>query len=97
VVEEDSDEDSDMNMTPEQMTLFVRKFNKMFKKSGFLNKSKDKDKIKTKRTSKRPCFGCGKEGHFIAKCHNIKVRRRDTNKNDKNKKKEVGEAHLGEK
>jgi hypothetical protein len=24
------------------------------------------------------------------------VRRRDTNKNDKNKKKEVGEAHLSE-
>jgi hypothetical protein len=96
MVEEDSDEDSDMNMTPEQMALFVRKFNKMFKKSGFLNESKDKDKIKTKRTSKRSCFGCGKEGHFIAECPNIKVRRRDTNKYDKNKKKEVGEAHLGE-
>jgi hypothetical protein len=96
VVKEDSDEDSYVNMTLEQMTLFVRKFNKMFKKSGFLNKSKDKDKIKTKRTSKRPCFGCDKEGHFIAECPNIKVRRRDTNKNDKNKKKEVGEAHLGE-
>jgi hypothetical protein len=54
-----------------------------------------KKKIKIKRTSKRPCFGCGKEGHFIAKYPNIKVRRRDTNKNDKNKKKEVGEAHLG--
>jgi hypothetical protein len=50
-------EDSDENMTPEQMALFVRKFNKMFKKSGFLNKNKDKDKIKTKRTSKWPCFG----------------------------------------
>jgi hypothetical protein len=96
VVEEDSDEDSDLNMTPEQMALFVRKFNKMFKKSDFLNKSKDKDKIKTKRTSKRLCFGCGKEGHFIAECPNIKVRRRDTNNNDKNKKKEIGEAHLGE-
>jgi hypothetical protein len=94
VVEEDSDEDSDLNMTPEQMALFVRKFNKMFKKSGFINKSKDKDNIKTKRTSKRPCFGCGKEVHFIAECPNIKVRRRDINKNDKNKKKEVGEAHL---
>jgi hypothetical protein len=96
VVDEDSDEDSDMNMTPEQMALFVRKFNKMFKKSGFFNKNKDKDKIKTKRTSKRPCFGCGKEGHFIAECPNIRVRRRDTNKTDKNKKKEVGEAHMGE-
>jgi hypothetical protein len=85
-----------MDMTPEQMALFVRKFNKMFKKSGFFNKNKDKDKIKMKRTSKRPCFGCGKEGHFIAECPNIKVRRRDTNKFDKNKKKEVGEAHLGE-
>jgi primase-polymerase (primpol)-like protein len=35
VVEEDSDEDSDMNMTPEQMALFVRKFNKMLKKSSW--------------------------------------------------------------
>jgi hypothetical protein len=95
MVEEDSDGD-DMNMTPEQIALFVRKFNKMFKKSDFFNKNKDKDKIKTKRTSKRPCFGCGKEGHFIAECPNIKVRRRDTNKFDKNKKKEVSEAHLGE-
>jgi hypothetical protein len=86
VVEEDGDEDSDMDMTPEQMALFVRKFNKMFKKSGFFNKNKDKDKIKTKRASKRPCFGCGKEGHFIAECPNIKVRRRDTNKFDKNKR-----------
>jgi hypothetical protein len=94
IVEEDSDEDSDMNMTPEQMALFVRKFNKMFKKSGFFNKNKDKDKIKMKRPSKRPCFGCGKEDHFIAECPKVRVRRRDTNKNDKNKKKEVGEAHL---
>jgi hypothetical protein len=96
VVKEDSDEDSDMNMTPEQMALFVRKFNKIFKKSGFFNESKDKDEIKKKRTSKRPCFGCGKEGHFIAEYPNIKVRRRDTNKNDKNTKKVVGEVHLGE-
>jgi hypothetical protein len=35
-------------------------------------------------------------GHFIAECPNIKVRRRDTKKNEKNKKREVGEAHLGE-
>jgi hypothetical protein len=89
-------EDSDENMTPEQMALFIRKFNKVIKKSDFFNKNKDKDKNKTKRTSKSPCFGCGKEGHFITECPNIKVRRRDTNKNDKNKKKEVGEAHLGE-
>jgi hypothetical protein len=33
-----------MNMTPEQMALFVRKFNKIIKKSGFFNKNKDKDK-----------------------------------------------------
>jgi hypothetical protein len=52
-------------------------------------------KIRTK-SFKRPCFGCGKEGHFIAECPNIKVRRRGTNKYDKNKnkKKEVDEAHL---
>jgi hypothetical protein len=66
MAEEDDDEDSDMDMTPEQMALFVRKFNKMFKKSGFFNKNKDKDKIKTKRTSKRSCFGCGKVKSILA-------------------------------
>jgi hypothetical protein len=40
-------EDSDENMTPEQMALLIRKFNKVIKKSGFFNKNKDKDKIKT--------------------------------------------------
>jgi hypothetical protein len=96
VVKEDSDEDNDENMTLEQMTLFIRKFNKVIKKSGLFNKNKDKDKDNTKRTSKRPCFGCGKEGHFIVEFPTIMVRRRDTNKNDKNKKKEVREAHLGD-
>jgi hypothetical protein len=61
VVKEDSDQDSDDNMSPEQMALFIRKFNKVIKKSVFFNKNKDKDKIKNKRTSERPCFGCGKE------------------------------------
>jgi hypothetical protein len=36
-------------------------------------------------------------GHFIAECPDINVRKRDTNKNEKNKKREVSEAHLGEK
>jgi hypothetical protein len=90
-------EDTDENLTPEQMALFIRKFNKVMKKSVFLNKNKDNHKIKAKRTSKRPFFECGKEGHFIAECPNIKVRRRDANKYDKNKsKKEVSEAHLGD-
>jgi hypothetical protein len=38
----------------------------------------------------------GRHSHFIAEFPNIRVRRRDTNKDDKNKKKEVSEAHLGE-
>jgi hypothetical protein len=59
-------EDSDENMTPKQIALFIRKFNEVIKKTGFFNKNKNKDKIKTMRTSKRPCFGCSKEGYFIA-------------------------------
>jgi hypothetical protein len=39
-------EDSDENMTPEQIALFITKFNKVIKKTGFFNKNKDKDKIK---------------------------------------------------
>ena len=44
-------EDSDDTLTPEQMALFVKRFTKIMKKGGFFNKNKDKDKIKTKRTS----------------------------------------------
>jgi hypothetical protein len=61
MVEEDSDEDSDMNMTPKKMALSVRKFNKMFKKSGFFNKNKDKDKIKMKRLPRDRVLGVARK------------------------------------
>lgn len=43
-------------------------------------------------------FGCGKEGHSIADCPNIKVRRRDNTKFEKGKfkNKQVGEAHISQ-
>jgi hypothetical protein len=40
MVKEDSNEDSDENMTPEQMVLFIRKFNKVIKKSDSSTRTK---------------------------------------------------------
>jgi hypothetical protein len=64
MVEGDSDEDSDKNMTPEQMALFVRKFNKMFKKSGFFNKNKDKDKIQDEENFQETMLWVWQGGSF---------------------------------
>src|SRR5688572_9745289 len=42
-------------------------------------------------------FGCGKEGHFITNCLEVKIKKNDSSKFDKSKyKKNVGEAHLGQ-
>ncbi|XP_072146573.1 uncharacterized protein [Setaria viridis] len=94
---DDSDDSSDSeSMNEEEMTLFMRKFKKVMNKSGFFDKNKDKSKIKKK--SKSPCFGCGKEGHFITDCLEAKHKKEGSSKFDKSKykKKTVGEAHLGQ-
>ncbi|XP_062208960.1 uncharacterized protein LOC133910656 [Phragmites australis] len=56
------------------MTLFVKKFNKFLKKSGF-NKNSGRKKTFDKsrgRLSTRTCYECVKSGHFIADCPNKK-------------------------
>ncbi|XP_034586557.1 uncharacterized protein [Setaria viridis] len=91
-IDDDSDSES---MDEKEMALFMRRIRRVMKRGGFFDKNKDKDK--NKRKSKRPCFGCGKEGHFIANCPEVKVKRNDSSKHEKSKyKKKVGEAHLGQ-
>ncbi|XP_004963733.1 uncharacterized protein LOC101782529 [Setaria italica] len=94
---DDSDDSSDSeSMNEEEMALFMRKFKKVMKKSGFFDKNKDKSK--TKRKSQRLCFGCGKKGHFIADYPKAKHKKEGSSKFDKSKykKKNIGEAHLGQ-
>ncbi|RCV21586.1 hypothetical protein SETIT_4G149700v2 [Setaria italica] len=91
-IDDDSDSES---MDEEEMALFMRRIRRVMKRGGFFEKNKDKEK--NKRKSKRSCFGCGKEGHFIANCPDVKIMRNDISKHDKNKyKKKIGEAHFGQ-
>ncbi|CAO2038779.1 unnamed protein product [Urochloa humidicola] len=80
---DDSDSDDD-----EDMALFVKRFKKVIK-MGYLNK--DKKKSKTIRKSNKPCFGCGKVGHFVADCPTPRKREEQ----GKSKKKSFGKALLG--
>ncbi|RCV21171.1 hypothetical protein SETIT_4G116900v2 [Setaria italica] len=94
-IKKDDDDSDSESMDEEEIALFMRRIRKVMKRGGFFYKNKNKDK--NKRMSKRPCFGCGKEGHFLANCLEVKIKRNDSSKFDKRKhKKKVGEAHLGQ-
>nr|TKW19212.1 hypothetical protein SEVIR_4G005501v2 [Setaria viridis] len=72
-IKEDSDDSDSESMDEEEMVLFIRKIKKVIKMGSFFNKNKDRNK--TKRKSKRLCFGCGKEGYFIANCLEGKIKK----------------------
>jgi hypothetical protein len=76
VVVEEEDED-EREYVEEEMALFIKKFNKL------INKIRPfKGDRKEKPRSKRMCYNCGKDGHFIAQCQ---YERKDED-NDKKKK-----------
>jgi hypothetical protein len=77
----------------EEMALIIKGFRQILKQ----RKGKD-----YKPRSKRVCYGCGKFGHFIAKCPYTSDSNRDDDKKGKKKmekkiyyKKKGGEAHMG--
>jgi hypothetical protein len=87
------------------MSLFMKKFKKHMKKKKFSKGDK-----KFKPTTKRTCYNCGRNDHFIANCP---FERRDNDddkkknkayKKDKGykrsgkpyKKKTYGEGHIGQ-
>lgn len=78
------------------MVLFMRKFNKVMKWMVSLTRARTRTKLR--ESQRRPWFGCGKEGHFIADCSDVKIKRKNSSKFDKSKykRKTVGEAHLGQ-
>jgi hypothetical protein len=83
------------------MTLFIKKFNKYIsKRRPFKGDKKERPR------SKRVCYNCGKNGHFITQCpyekkeeDNEKKKKLDKGyKKDKKftKKKSYGQAHIGQ-
>lgn len=90
-----SDEDSD-----DEMALFVKRFSKFLKKGGFKKKSHDKRKS---RKSRRNCYTCNQECHFIADSRNTKGKEEKNSdkhhKRDKSKKHRrhhKDQAHIGQ-
>jgi hypothetical protein len=83
------------------MALFIKNFNKFIKK-----RRPYKGDRKVKPTSKRVCYNCDKNGHFIVQCpyerkekDNDKKKKLDKDyKKDKKyaKKKPYGQAHVGQ-
>jgi hypothetical protein len=99
--EEEEEEDSEREYDEDEMTLFIKKFNKFIKK-----RRPYKGERKEKQISKRVCYNCGKNGHFIVQYpyerkeeDNDKKKKFDKcYKNDKKytKKKSYGQAHVGQ-
>jgi hypothetical protein len=97
--EEEEEEDSEREYDEDEMTLFIKKFNKFIKK-----RRPYKGERKEKQISKRVCYNCGKNGHFIVQYpyerkeeDNDKKKKFDKcYKNDKKytKKKSYGQAHV---
>jgi hypothetical protein len=49
-------------LNEEEMSLVIKRFKTALKgRKDYSNKNKSR--------GKRPCFKCGKTGHFIAQCH----------------------------
>jgi hypothetical protein len=99
--EEEEEEDSERENDEDEMALFIKKLNKFIKK-----RRPYKGERKEKPRSKRVCYNCSKNGHFIAQC----PYERKEEDNDKRKmfdkgykkgkkytkKKACGQAHVGQ-
>jgi hypothetical protein len=99
--EEEEEEDNEREYDEDEVTLFIKKFIKFIKK-----RRPYKGERKEKPRSKRVCYNCGKNRHFIAQCQyerkedgNDKRKKFDKGyKKDKKytKKKPYGQAHVGQ-
>jgi hypothetical protein len=96
--EEEEEDEDEKEYDEEEMALFIKKFNK------FISKRRPyKGDRKEKPRSKRMCYNCGKNRHFIAQCpYERKEEDNDRKKKfDKGykkfiKKKPYGQDHVGQ-
>jgi hypothetical protein len=99
--EKEEEEYIEREYDKDEVALFIKKFNKFIKK-----KRPYKGERNEKPRSKRVCYNCGMNGHFIAQCpyeskeeDNDKRKKFDqVYKKDKKytKKKLYGQAHVGQ-
>jgi hypothetical protein len=59
----EGEEDNEREYDEDEVALFINKFNKFIKK-----RRPYKGERKEKLRSKRVCYNCGKNGHFIVQC-----------------------------
>jgi hypothetical protein len=76
---EEEEDDEEKEYDKDEMALFIKKFNKYISKRRAFKGDK-----KEKTRSKRVCYNCDKNGHFIKQC----LYERKDEDNDKNKKKD---------
>jgi hypothetical protein len=90
-----------VKMLEGQLNRFIKKLNKFIKKlNKFIKKRRSyKREKKEKLRSKRVCYNCGKNGHFIAQCpyerkeeDNFKIKKFDKGYKKYTKKKPYGQA-----
>jgi hypothetical protein len=99
--EEKEEEEDEREYDEDELALFIKKFNKFIKK----RRPYKGDRREMPR-SKRLCYNCSKNGHFISQCpyerkeeNNEKKKKLDKGyKKDKifTKKKPYGQAHVGQ-
>jgi hypothetical protein len=61
--EEEEEEDNEREYDEDEVTLFIKKFNKFIKR-----RRSYKGERKVKPRSKRVCYNCDKNEYFIAQC-----------------------------
>jgi hypothetical protein len=99
--EEEEEEEDEREYDEGKVALFIKRFNKFLKK-----RRPYKGDTREKPRSKRVCYNCGKNRHFIAQCpyekkeeNNEKKKKLDKGyKKDKKftKKKPYGQTHIGQ-